>query len=203
MIKRQQKLALFLASILLGQPTAAIPYYYQVYKKTDRAILYAPWRDSYVTQIPQKPNNQSCPFCTQEKAQDDDKYFILYRGHHNFIIMNAYPYAKAHLLIMPYAHLADLKELPSIARYELLDLAIMAMEVLKKTIKPDGFNVGFNIGRNSGASVINHIHMHVIPRKKQKVPGFCESIAHTAIIEYDLIKTFKLLKTAFQTIETL
>jgi len=38
------------------------------------------------------------------------------------------------------------------------------IKVLKKILKPDGFNIGINIGKEAGAGVEKHLHIHLIPR---------------------------------------
>jgi ATP adenylyltransferase len=39
-----------------------------------------------------------------------------------------------------------------------------AVEVLRDTLEPDGFNIGINLGAASGGSVSEHLHVHVVPR---------------------------------------
>ncbi len=38
------------------------------------------------------------------------------------------------------------------------------MELLKRTMRPDGFNLGINMGLVAGAGVADHIHLHIVPR---------------------------------------
>jgi len=43
-------------------------------------------------------------------------------------------------------------------------LASSALEALAGTMSPQGFNVGWNLGRIAGAGVVDHVHLHVVPR---------------------------------------
>jgi len=73
--------------------------------------LYAPWRNAYVTQAsdnkkintntPKPSGPDDCVFCKQVAANDDDKYFILKRYEHCFVMMNLYPYNAGHLMVLP------------------------------------------------------------------------------------------------------
>ena len=49
-------------------------------------------------------------------------------------------------------------------RYELMDLICKTEQVLKKSLEPDAFNVGFNLGKAAGAGLAEHLHCHVVPR---------------------------------------
>jgi ATP adenylyltransferase len=41
---------------------------------------------------------------------------------------------------------------------------VRAIELLKRAISPQGFNIGINLGRCAGAGVPGHVHQHVVPR---------------------------------------
>jgi ATP adenylyltransferase len=68
------------------------------------------------------------------------------------------------LLISPLRHVPSLDDL---SPRELLDLQVklrQALGILKKTMRPDGFNVGLNLGIVAGAGVESHLHWHIVPR---------------------------------------
>lgn len=167
----------------------------------ERSIIYAPWRDTTyatVTKGFQKKNDaSSCPFCRQCAALNDAYSLILTRASHHFIIMNAYPYSKGHLLIIPYKHVANLKDLSAQAHSEMMDLCIKAMDILKEKLKPEGFNVGFNFGTIAGASVPHHLHMQIVPRYPG-TPSFLDIIGNTTLVTFDMQQLYKELLPAFQ-----
>lgn len=125
--------------------------------------LFSPWRFDYVTR---QDEEQGCTLCrvAAEPPERDESVFILDRAAHNFVVLNIYPYTTGHLMIVPYAHLAGLGELPTETRGEMLALAARAEAVLRETYRPDGINLGLNLGRCAGAGIIEHLHLHVVPR---------------------------------------
>lgn len=124
------------------------------------APLWAPWRISYI----RAPKANGCIFCTKPKDKNDEKNFILYRGKHNFVILNLYPYNPGHVMVAPYRHIATVYKLPKVVASEMMLLVQLSEKILKNIIKPDGFNMGINIGKVAGAGVEDHVHFHVIPR---------------------------------------
>jgi ATP adenylyltransferase len=122
--------------------------------------IWAPWRIEYIRAA--KPTG--CILCDKPKEDKDAENYILYRGKHNFIMLNAYPYNPAHLLIAPYRHTASMEELNDIERNEHFKLVSRSIVVLKEVLKPAGFNTGSNLGRVAGAGIEDHFHSHVVPR---------------------------------------
>jgi len=123
--------------------------------------LWTPWRYSYVTR--EQPQ-EGCIFCVLPAEEQDEKNHILYRGRHNFVILNLYPYTSGHMMVAPYAHLPTLEESSSDILAEMMALTQRAEQVLRTVYKAQGINLGMNIGECAGAGVTGHIHMHVLPR---------------------------------------
>ncbi|MBS7611323.1 HIT domain-containing protein [Candidatus Bathyarchaeota archaeon] len=122
-------------------------------------ILWAPWRASYV----EKPG-ENCIFCEKIRENRDGENLIVLRGQRGFIMLNRYPYNTGHLMIAPYRHVADMEDLAEDEAMEIFKLLMESIKALKKTFKPDGFNIGVNLGRVAGAGVEGHVHFHVVPR---------------------------------------
>ena len=125
--------------------------------------LFSPWRFDYVTR---RDEGEGCTLCrvAAEPPERDEAVFILDRATHNFVVLNIYPYTSGHLMIVPFDHVARLEDLPAEPRNEMLSLAARAESVLSELYRPDGINLGLNLGRCAGAGIVEHLHLHVVPR---------------------------------------
>jgi ATP adenylyltransferase len=126
--------------------------------------IYAPWRMSYVTGCGDAPKPDGCVFCARAARPDDAANFIVHRGDTCFVILNAFPYANGHLMVLPYRHVARLAEMTAGEHAEMMTLAARMTETLDRVSSPDGYNVGMNLGGAAGAGIADHLHLHVVPR---------------------------------------
>jgi ATP adenylyltransferase len=124
--------------------------------------LHAYWRMAYVTAP--KPASGTTVFEDIPKASDDKSVHLLHRGTTGYLVLNRFPYTAGHLLAVPYRAVATLAELAPAERTELMDLIVLAQQILGDALHPDGFNVGFNFGVAAGAGVPKHLHAHIVPR---------------------------------------
>ena len=158
--------------------------------------LYAPWRDCYTRN--NKPcDKKCCIFCAvflDEVAKQEK--FVLYRGNDIAIMLNLYPYNGGHLLIFPLNHTSQLYELPTEVQNQLMQASCKSMMIVKNILKCDALNFGANIGKDGGAGIPDHVHLHVVPRW-QGDTGFLPIINETKSVSVDLSVTFKLLKPNF------
>ncbi len=122
--------------------------------------LWAAWRRDFIL----GPKEKGCVFCRRIKERSDRDNLVLYRGRKTLVIMNKYPYNGGHLLVMPYAHKADLARLTQLESNELFEITRKSAAIIKKAMPADGFNLGMNLGRIAGAGIEEHLHMHVVPR---------------------------------------
>jgi len=76
---------------------------------------------------------------------------------------------------------------------EVLQTTAEMIELLKKTLKPHGFNFGANLGRVAGAGIDDHIHFHIVPRWNGDV-NFMPTIAETKVVSEAMRVTYKKLK---------
>ena len=129
----------------------------------DLQRLWAPWRFGYVAGA--EPL-EGCPFCVLPRRDPsrDRESLILHRGDHCFVIFNAYPYNPGHLMVVPYAHVADLEDLDDETADELWSLGRRAVRVLKRQVRAQGVNLGMNLGAAGGAGIAEHLHLHAVPR---------------------------------------
>jgi ATP adenylyltransferase len=157
--------------------------------------LWTPWRYAYVTGA-DKPTG--CIFCDaiDDRGDDQDRK-IVYRGQHCFIILNTYPYTPGHIMVVPYAHLDELRKLPAEAAQEMMALTQKMEGVLRELYRPDGVNLGMNIGKAAGAGVAGHIHMHVLPRWVADA-NFVSVIGETRMLPETLDVTWGKIKGAMK-----
>ena len=154
--------------------------------------IWAPWRIEYIQM--QKP--EGCILCDKPKQKDDVANYILYRGDHNFVIMNSYPYNPGHLMVAPYRHVAHLEELTDRERHEHFDIVSRSVKLLKEVFSPAGFNIGINMGKVAGAGIDDHIHTHIVPRW-QGDTNFMPLIADVRVVPEALAETYKKLQGKF------
>ncbi len=156
-------------------------------------ILWSPWRFGYVSQ---DKKDQTCVFCARANrpSSEDREHLILHRGSRNLVILNLFPYTTGHTLIVPYAHVAGLEELPTETLTEMMTLAQKVQGSLKITYNPDGYNLGMNLGKSAGAGVADHVHLHVLPRWVGEA-SFITVVGETRVSPEDLGTTYgKLVK---------
>jgi ATP adenylyltransferase len=99
-----------------------------------------------------------------ESEVDDCESYIIHRGQHVFAIMNSYPYAVGHFMVVPYRQVAELSALSSDESVDLWATVTEGVSVARKALAPHGVNVGVNLGAAAGGSVNEHLHVHVVSR---------------------------------------
>jgi ATP adenylyltransferase len=154
--------------------------------------IWAPWRIDYIL----GDKTPGCIFCDKVKQDQDRENGILLRGRKAFVMLNAYPYNPAHVMVCPYDHVDTLEQVEPEALRELMELTRLAEVAIRGAVRPDGFNVGINVGRAAGAGIEEHLHIHVLPRWGGDV-NFMPAIAGVHVIPEALLATFDKLKPEF------
>jgi len=125
--------------------------------------LWTPWRYQYIAQV-HSGKQPECIFCDAAERKDDQVTLVAFRGASCFVILNRYPYTSGHVMVVPYAHVAELRLCEPATLAEMMLLAQRVETVLRDLYKPDGMNLGMNLGRAAGAGVVGHLHLHALPR---------------------------------------
>jgi ATP adenylyltransferase len=123
--------------------------------------LWAPWRLEYIQSADDEPG---CFLCAAAVGEDDEQLLVVHRGETAFVVLNKYPYGSGHLLVAPRRHGVEFADLDDAEALEIHRLAGAALAALGASMHPDGFNLGWNLGRVAGAGVVDHVHLHVVPR---------------------------------------
>jgi len=115
------------------------------------------------------------------QASDDAAHLVVARRKNTFLIMNRFPYAVGHMMVVPYRKVADIGELTEAERLELWELAALAEMLLRRTVRAQGFNIGLNIEACAGAGFADHLHLHVVPRWEGD-SNFMPVLAHARVM---------------------
>jgi ATP adenylyltransferase len=134
-----------------------------------------------------------CILCQKPGEDMDEANLVLYRGQHNFIILNAFPYNPGHLMVAPYRHIADLQDLTDEEAKEHFDIVKKGLALLEGTMKPAGFNIGLNVGKVAGAGVAEHLHTHIVPRW-QGDTNFMPVLSDTKVMSEGLSALYQKLR---------
>ena len=129
------------------------------FPKRELETLWAPWRVEY---FQQKPNSNFLEEAA--RASDDAEHLVVTRRKTAFLMMNRYPYAAGHLMAVPYRKTGELESLGENEVIDLWNLVVHAQKMLRLVAKAEGFNIGINLGECAGAGVVDHIHIHIVPR---------------------------------------
>jgi ATP adenylyltransferase len=158
--------------------------------------LWAGWRSEYVEGA---ATAEGCVFC-RILASDEpgDKTYIVRRDAVCAVVLNAYPYASGHLLVMPVRHVSDLEELDDDEAGGMWREVADSVRALKSAYTPDGLNVGANLGRSAGAGVPGHFHMHCVPRWNGDT-NFMTTLAETRMLPEALPATYEKVRKAWPT----
>ncbi|HCS47922.1 MAG: HIT family hydrolase [Candidatus Aminicenantes bacterium RBG_19FT_COMBO_58_17] len=156
--------------------------------------ISAPWRGPYVRQVCRM---RGCVLCRALKVRDDRRAYILYRGKYNFVLLNKFPYTPGHLMIAPFRHTASFDRVGREASAEMASLLQLSLKILKKSVRPHGFNAGMNLGQSAGAGVVHHFHLHVIPRWHGD-SNFMPLVSQTRVLIEDLDSTYDRLLPFFR-----
>lgn len=156
--------------------------------------LWSPWRYAYIEQVTGS-RTVECVFCDALAQNDDAKTLIVWRGTRCFIILNRYPYTSGHVMIVPYAHVAELNLCDAETTAEMMELAKRMEAALRATYQPDGMNLGMNLGKAAGAGVLGHLHLHMLPRWLGDT-NFMTVVSETRVHPEDLAMTYKRLRAA-------
>jgi len=153
--------------------------------------LWSPWRLAYVTATGSPGTSVDCIFC---EAGDG---LILVRGRSCYVILNLYPYNNGHLMVVPNRHVGTLRAATAEELSDLMRLTRHAEIALTEAYTPQGINVGMNLGRPAGAGIVDHLHVHLVPRWTGDT-NFMSVVGNVRVLPEDLGETAKRLRPIFE-----
>lgn len=171
--------------------------------------LWAGWRSSYIESFgtdggagganaPRPVPQGDGSLFERLLGLSDEEAFVVSRGPLCSALLNAYPYASGHVLVLPNVARASLGELTDGEHDELWRTVRAATTALESAYGCDGINIGMNLGTAGGAGVPDHIHAHVLPRWMGDT-NFMTSVADTRVLPEPLGITWRKLREAWPT----
>jgi diadenosine tetraphosphate (Ap4A) HIT family hydrolase len=163
--------------------------------------LWAGWRRDYIVEATAREraggDGGECVFCRlAASGEPSEDNHVVWRGEFTFVVMNAYPYASGHVLVVPQRHAGDLAALTEGEAAELWSATRRAVAAIEVAYEPDGLNMGANLGRAAGAGLPSHVHLHVLPRWSGDT-NFMTSVAGTRVLPETLQLSWKRLADAW------
>src|SRR6266481_1554533 len=156
--------------------------------------LHAPWRIEYIL-APKPPSSDPSLFARIAQSNDDEANYVIVRDRTCYALLNTYPYTGGHLMVVPYKQAPDFDGLTDEEHRDLLLLTRRCQGALAKVMKPEGFNIGVNLGNVAGAGIIQHLHIHVVPRWNGDT-NFMPVLAGTTVLPEALTELAAKLRAA-------
>ncbi|MCL4222737.1 MAG: HIT domain-containing protein [Phycisphaerales bacterium] len=158
--------------------------------------LWAPWRLTYLESLDEEdaaplapPPGVPAPACFLSDyfahPEDDRKNHVVVRTDTGLILLNRFPYANGHLLVALGEGRPRLLDYEPHRRAQLWSLAETAMDLMERTLRCQGVNMGINQGRAAGAGVPQHLHVHLVPRWAGDV-NFMSTVGKVRVIPSSL-----------------
>ncbi len=155
--------------------------------------LWAPWRMAYI----QEGKSEGCIFCDKPREKNLRTNLILAQTVHSVVMLNKYPYNSGHLLLAPKRHENQLSSLPQEEYRDLCETLRLSLDILRRALQPEGFNLGMNLGRSAGAGVEDHLHWHVVPRWEGDT-NFMPVVGEARVIPQHLLDSYDRLSPLFK-----
>jgi ATP adenylyltransferase len=156
--------------------------------------LWSPWRLAYVSGT---GSAAGCVFCDGSEAGGSGADLVLIRGRHAYVLLNLFPYNNGHLMVVPNRHLASLATATADELTELIQLTRDAELALTEAYQPQGINIGINLGRPAGAGIVDHLHVHLVPRWNGDT-NFMSVVGNVRVLPEELGQTAARLRPVFE-----
>ena len=136
-----------------------------------------------------------CVFCVA-KTIGDGRQLIVHEGALAYVILNKFPYNAGHLMVVPHRHVAQMAVLEDSELTEMAKLTQLCERVLTEAYAPQGINVGMNLGRPAGAGIVDHLHIHLVPRWNGDT-NFMTVVGEVRVLPEELPRTAERLRPLF------
>ena len=137
-----------------------------------------------------------CVFCSALESEDG-RALALFTGSSCYVILNLYPYNAGHLMVVPKRHVAVLADLTPEELFEMAELTRRSEIALNEVYAPQGINLGMNLGRPAGAGIVDHLHVHLVPRWTGDT-NFMSIVGNVRVLPEELPRSAERLRPVFQ-----
>ena len=158
--------------------------------------IFSPWRMEYIRQAGGGGGTAGCVFCVRDGDLDDPERLLVGLYANTMAILNRYPYNNGHVLVAPRRHVAALWDLSSEELRELFSLVSLGARGLVQEYRTEGMNVGMNLGKAAGAGIVDHLHVHLVPRWAGDT-NFMTPVQETRVLPESLLETRRRLSAVF------
>lgn len=140
-----------------------------------------------------------CVFCEAVEQSSDParEGLVLVRGRASYVILNLYPYNNGHLMVVPNRHVDSFAAATADELSELMRFTRDAEIALTEAYQPQGINVGVNLGRAAGAGILEHVHIHLVPRWTGDT-NFMPVIGNVRVLPEELGESARRLRPVFE-----
>ena len=105
-----------------------------------------------------------CALCKEYRLKEN----VIADYDHCFLMFNRFPYLPGHVMLVPKRTVKTLFDMTALERMEIMETLSSVQKKVLRSLKDLGVtstNIGINTGENSGASIPQHLHIHVVPRR--------------------------------------
>jgi len=145
--------------------------------------------------VTRSEDTPGCVFCIA-RTIGEGKQLIVHDGKLAYVILNKFPYNAGHLMVVPHRHVATMAGLEDSELTEMAKLTQLSERVLTEAYSPQGINVGMNLGRPAGAGIVDHLHIHLVPRWNGDT-NFMTTVAETRVLPEDLPSSWQRVRAAW------
>lgn len=144
-----------------------------------------------------RAKTDGCVFCEAARGSSAHEELILGRRRLAYVILNRYPYNNGHLMVVVNRHVANLTGATPEELSDVVHLTRHSEMALSEAYGPEGINVGINLGRPAGAGIVDHLHVHLVPRWTGDT-SFMSVVGNIRVLPEELGDTAKRLRPIFE-----
>lgn len=133
--------------------------------------------------------NKECIFCQIVEKKIPSK--IVFEDQKNLAFLDIFPISEGHTIIIPKKHFQNMEDIPEGELINVFKIVKKLAILIHNKLEIDGYNILQNNYESAG-QVINHFHIHIIPRNRDD-QRFKLKIPRNQATELELNNTLKRL----------